>query len=54
MSREKLVTWYKFTFAVCRKRGSKSLYYSKCENIIPETLIKTKQFMPLKLVFIFQ
>ena len=24
-----LATWYKFTFAVCRKRNSKSLYYLK-------------------------
>ena len=25
--REHLVTWYKFTFTVCRKRNSKSLYF---------------------------
>ena len=24
---ENIVTWYKFTFAVCRKRDLKSLYY---------------------------
>ena len=27
-----LATWYKFTFAVCRKRNSKSLYYLKKKN----------------------